>query len=252
MPKLRLLLLPVLLLLPACQQQMSSQPYYRPLEKSDFFRDGRSARPRIPGTVARGEMLPTSPLMTGLKPRSQSGGTDASRAAALVGQQGGLGALANLSGGAGGVAPEPGLEPSEYVDEFPFEITQQVLDRGRQRFLIYCAVCHDPTGNGHGKIVERGYTQPPSYITDYSRAFNIRGRKVLLRDVPVGYLFEVQTQGFGAMPDYSTQIDAHDRWAIAAYIRALQFSQHAKLGDLPEAERARARSALEGNKENGR
>jgi mono/diheme cytochrome c family protein len=230
-------------LLPACQQQMAEQPYYRPLTKSEFFGDGRSARPNVPGTIARGEALPNSPLLTGLKPRGAS--ADPARAAALVGQPG-IGAL-------GGLAvlpnPEPGFTPADYVDEFPFEITPEVLARGRQRFTIFCAVCHDASGGGKGVVVERGYTQPPSYVADDSRAFARRGQKVLLRDVPVGYLFQVATDGFGAMPDYAAQVPPRDRWAIAAYVRVLQFSQHAKLSDLPEPERARIRAALDAREE---
>jgi cytochrome c len=121
--------------------------------------------------------------------------------------------------------------PDDYVNEFPIEINLAALERGRQRYNIFCAVCHDETGNGNGKIVERGYTRPPSYVTDYSRGFDRRGYKVLLRDVPVGYFMEVITQGYGAMPDYSSQVPPEDRWKIAAYIKALQLSQHADLND---------------------
>ena len=119
------------------------------------------------------------------------------------------------------------------------------MERGQERFTIFCAVCHDPIGNGNGKIVQRGYTRPPSYVTDYSRGFERRGIKVKLRDVPVGYYFEVVSKGYGAMPDYAAQIPPRDRWAIIAYIRALQLSQHARLEGLPEAERQAARKALE-------
>ena len=94
--------------------------------------------------------------------------------------------------------------------------------------------------------MQRGYTHPPSYITDYSRGFERRWIKVRLRDVPVGYYFEVVSKGFGSMPDYATQVPLRDRWAIIAYIRALQYSGHTRLEELPEEERQAARQALEG------
>jgi hypothetical protein len=87
--------------------------------------------------------------------------------------------------------------------------------------MIYCVVCHDPLGTGRGKIVERGYTQPPSYHIER------------LRKAPVGRFFDVMTNGYGSMPDYKQQIPPWDRWAIAAYVRALQLSQHFPAKDLP-------------------
>jgi len=111
------------------------------------------------------------------------------------------------------------------VDALPFPLTAEVLDRGEQRFNIYCAPCHDVTGSGHGMIVRRGYKQPPSYHIDR------------LRQIPIGHFYDVMTNGFGAMPDYKAQIAPRDRWAIAAYIRALQLSQHASLADVPQEDR---------------
>ena len=104
------------------------------------------------------------------------------------------------------------------VDTLPFPLTADVLDRGEQRFNIYCSPCHDVTGSGRGMIVRRGYKQPPSYHIDR------------LRQIPIGHFYDVMTNGFGAMPDYRAQIAPRDRWAIAAYIRALQLSQHAPAG----------------------
>src|SRR5205807_6422555 len=129
----------------------------------------------------------------------------------------------------------------EYVNAFPVSITKVDLERGRERYTIFCSVCHDAAGTGHGKIVERGYTMPPSYHTDYSRGLARRGVKVLLRDVPVGYIFEVISKGYGAMPDYATQVPPADRWRIAAYVRTLQYSQHAPVEDLSEEEREEAK-----------
>jgi mono/diheme cytochrome c family protein len=120
-----------------------------------------------------------------------------------------------------------GKSGGQLVNELPFPLTQQVLDRGQQRFNIFCSPCHDKTGNGRGMIVQRGYRQPPSYHIDR------------LRQAPIGHFFDVMTNGFGAMPDYRAQIQPRDRWAIAAYIRALQLSEHATIDDVPAADRDR-------------
>jgi mono/diheme cytochrome c family protein len=108
---------------------------------------------------------------------------------------------------------------------FPFPVTAEVLERGRERFDIYCTPCHGPLGRGDGLIVQRGYKRPPSFHIP------------LLRQATPGYLFDVITSGFGAMADYSAQVAVRDRWAIVAYIRALQLSQHATLDDVPPAKR---------------
>jgi len=111
------------------------------------------------------------------------------------------------------------------VTEFPFEIDKAVLERGKQRFEIFCSVCHGYTGQGDGRIVQRGFTKPPSLTKDFSRARLIRSEgkeKILLSDVPVGHIFHVITRGYGAMPDYAEQVPPKDRWAIVAYVRSLQ------------------------------
>jgi mono/diheme cytochrome c family protein len=107
------------------------------------------------------------------------------------------------------------------VKEFPFPIDEKVLDRGQERYNIYCSPCHDRTGGGNGMVVQRGYKQPPSYHIDR------------LRQADVGYFFDVITNGFGAMPDYRAQVAPRDRWAIIAYIRALQYSQHTPASEVP-------------------
>jgi mono/diheme cytochrome c family protein len=104
---------------------------------------------------------------------------------------------------------------------FPYRIDNKVLERGRERYDIFCSPCHDRTGSGNGMVVQRGFTRPPSFHTD------------ILRKRPPGHFYQVMTKGFGAMPDYSSQISPADRWAIAAYIRALQLSQHARLEQVP-------------------
>ena len=157
---------------------MAVQPKYDPLEPSDFFADGMSARPRIAGTVARGEIGLTGFLATGK----------------INGQDG---------------------------DGFPFPITMAVMNRGAERYSIYCSECHGEVGDGNGMIPSRGYRRPPSFHTD------------TLRAAKTGHFFDVMTNGFGAMPTYAPQVSVADRWAIIAYIRALQLSQHATINDLP-------------------
>jgi mono/diheme cytochrome c family protein len=172
--------------LPACRQDMHDQPKYIPLRASEFFADGRSARPIPEGTVARGHLNDDVAFYTGK-----------------------------------GADGKP-------LASFPFPITRDVILRGQERYNIYCAPCHDRTGYGNGMIVRRGYRKPPSYHTDQSRQ---RAN---------GFLYDVISNGFGAMPDYAAQVPPRDRWAIVAYIRALQLSQAASINDVP----AEARSAL--------
>jgi cytochrome c553 len=113
------------------------------------------------------------------------------------------------------------------VTTFPIPVTHELLERGRERFDIYCSVCHGRTGEGNGMIVQRGFPVPPSYHIDR------------LRQAPVGHFFDVMTQGYGIMYSYAERVMPEDRWAIAAYIRALQLSQGTKLADLPASERAK-------------
>jgi mono/diheme cytochrome c family protein len=240
--RVRVSALALSLLLPlGCQQEMGRQPYYRPLEKSTFYADGRSARPLVPGTVAQGQFQGDQLLFTG-KNTADTSRAWADQAGALVG----FGANGPWSAALAAPALLENVAITEYASVFPFPVNAEVLERGQQRFTIFCSVCHDSTGRGNGKIVQRGYTHPPSYITDYSRGFEHRGIKVRLRDVPVGYLFEVVSKGYGAMADYAAQVPPRDRWAIIAYIRALQLSQYAPLDELPEKERLAVRTALEG------
>lgn len=106
----------------------------------------------------------------------------------------------------------------------PLSLTPELLKRGRERYEIYCAVCHGLAGAGNGEVVQRGYPAPPSYHTDR------------LRNAPLGHFFDVITNGYGAMYSYAARVEPNDRWAIAAYIRALQLSQQASTGDIPPAE----------------
>lgn len=110
-------------------------------------------------------------------------------------------------------------------DYMPFAVNKQVLARGRERFNVYCSPCHSRLGDGNGVIVQRGFRRPPSYHTER------------LRHAPLGYFFDVMTNGFGAMPDYAAQISARDRWNIVAYIRALQLSQNATTDDVASGQK---------------
>jgi hypothetical protein len=179
-------ILPALLALVAftagCRLDMHLQPYYRPLAKSDFFNDDRSARLPVEGTVARGDLRDDTYLYTGK--------------------------IGNALG-----------------DYMPFPVTKEVLERGRERFNITCTPCHGRVGDGNGFIPTRGFRQPPSFHIDR------------LRKAPIAYFFDVDTNGFGVMPDYAAQVAVRDRWCIAAYIRALQLSQNAASGDIPTGQK---------------
>jgi hypothetical protein len=223
----------VFLIVSACQQKMAHQPYFRVQEETDFFGDKRSARPLETGTVSYKQLLPDNPLLTGLTPEGRI-------------------AKAKLP-----TSPEPPQagapdDPKNYVDVFPFKLNEQDIHRGMERYTIFCTPCHSPLGDGKGKIVERGYLRPTAYYplrdehgkllegTGVARGFErfrVLGddqKPILLRDVPIGYYFEVMSKGFGGMPDHSAKIPPEDRWRIAAYVRTLQLSQGAKLADLPE------------------
>lgn len=120
-----------------------------------------------------------------------------------------------------------GKQGRDFVPQLPVKVTRELLARGQERFLIFCSPCHGRTGRGDGMIVQRGFKAPSLYHVDRLRA------------MPVGYFYDVITNGFAAMADYSAQVPPADRWAIAAYIRVLQYSQYAPLADVPAAERAK-------------
>jgi mono/diheme cytochrome c family protein len=216
--------------LAGCRQDMHDQPKYRPLRPIDQFgsiNDGRSARPLVDGTVARDELREDVEFYTGKlrqAPQSGSSGTTQQPVAPTMqsGQTSGQ-AESMQSGQTSGQTS--GQIYQGFVAEFPMPITAADLDRGQERFNIYCSVCHGFLGDGSGMIVKRGFRKPPSFHDDR------------LRNAPVGYFFDVQTNGFGAMPDYASQIPPEDRWRIIAYIRALQLSQRATIADVPPSER---------------
>lgn len=169
-----LLLAACLLTLTGCEirQDMADQPKARPLSPTDFFTDGRSARPRVEHTVARGEIADDDLVI----PKDSYG--------------------------------------------FPLPVDQKLLERGEDRYKIFCTPCHGLNGGGEGMIAMRGMRHPPSYHIDR------------LRQAPNGYFYDVITNGFGQMYGYSAQIPPRDRWAIVAYVRALQLSRNAPAGEL--------------------
>lgn len=155
--------------LAGCGQAMDNQPKYKTYAPADpaLFPDGQSARPRVPGTIARGEDLKARP------------------------------------------------------DHIPYKVTMQLLKRGQDQFDVFCAPCHSRLGDGRGIVVERGFPSPPSYHSQRLRA------------APLTHFYDVITDGYGVMYSYGDRVEPKDRWAIAAYIRALQLSQHAPLKDVP-------------------
>jgi mono/diheme cytochrome c family protein len=174
------------LIVAGCRQDMQDQPKLIPQRGSEMFADHRGARPQVVNTVARGQLREDSYFYTGVVQ------------------------------GANGYREERNV--------MPFPVTMEVLDRGQERFNIYCAPCHSRVGNGLGAIVQRGY-KPAANLHDQVRLAQ-----------PISHYFYVMTHGYGAMPDYSAQLTPVDRWAVAAYIRALQLSQSATAKDVPAGE----------------
>ena len=171
---------------------MHDAPRYDPYESSAIFPHQSSAQPLVAGTVPRSD---------------QAGATLNEDELLQTGKQGG-----------------------QLASVFPFAITRADLDRGEERFNIYCSPCHGKTGEGNGMVVQRGYRQAANFHIDR------------LRLMPVGYFIDVMTNGFGAMPDYKAQVTIEDRWRIAAYVRALQLSQTGTAQDVPASELERMKS----------
>lgn len=173
---------------------MQDQPRQDTYTKSEFFADNRASRHWPEGTVARGYLKENKALHTGKidnpDPNAQVQTSTDSTGNTLV------------------------TTFPNAVDEFPVPVTRELIDRGQERYNIYCIVCHGPVGNGDGMVVRRGFPQPPTYHDDR------------LRNAPVGHFFDVITNGWGRMNSYASVVPAADRWAIVAYIRALQVSQN--------------------------
>ena len=177
--------------LAGCRQDMHDQPKFYPQRGTSLYSDGRSVRPQVQNTVARGQGDATSYLMTGF----------------VNGKEG---------------------------DGLPVPLNLELVERGQERYNIYCTACHSRVGNGGGIVVQRGYRPAGNFHTDR------------LRSAPLGHFYNVIANGYGAMPEYATMLTVEDRWAIVAYVRALQLSQNAaaadaggnqvkKLGDVAEA-----------------
>jgi mono/diheme cytochrome c family protein len=182
---------------------MQDQPKAKPYRSSIFFKDGLASRPPVEGTVARGWLRTDKEFYTGKKVSANTSGS-------------------NPPGGPAATTPTTNASASQVaaaypddVDKFPFPITEDVLNRGQQRYEIFCSVCHGMTGEADGMIVRRGFRKPPSYF------------EPRLREAPVGHFYDVVTNGWGAMPSYASQVPVADRWAIIAYLRALQLSRPA-------------------------
>lgn len=173
---------------------MQDQPRYKAYKKSEFFSDGRSSRDIPEGTVARGLLKENKALHTGKIDNPNMNV-----------------AVETTTNAAGNtiVTSFPNA-----IDEFPMPVTKELIDRGESRYNIYCIVCHGPVGNGDGMVVRRGFSPPPTYHDDR------------LRNAPVGHFFDVISNGWGKMNGYAAVLPAADRWAVVAYIRALQVSQN--------------------------
>jgi hypothetical protein len=177
------------LVLAGCRQDMQDQPKFFPQRGTDFYADGRSVRPQVENTVARGQSHEDSYFSTGL----------------VNGKEG---------------------------DGLPFPATMAVLERGQERYNVYCTPCHSRVGNGIGMIVQRGYMKAGSF------------HSARLEAAPLGHFFQVISNGYGAMPDYASQITPEDRWAIVAYIKALQLSQKATQADVPAGQEVQALASI--------
>ena len=175
--------------LAGCRQDMHNQPKFYPQRGTTFFADGRSARPQVEETVARGQLHEDSYFYTGLQ----------------NGQEG---------------------------NALPFPVTMDVLARGQERYNVYCTPCHSRVGNGVGMIVQRGYAKAGNFHT------------VRLQNAPLGHFFTVITNGYGAMPDYSAQLTPQDRWAVVAYVKALQLSQNAQQADVASGQHVQPLSEI--------
>jgi mono/diheme cytochrome c family protein len=176
-------------LLTGCRQDMHNQPKYEPLEASELFADGTSARTPVAGTVARDQLRESTQLYRGME------------------------------------------ADGSFVAQIPVPVTEALVSRGRERFNIYCSPCHGRTGDGQGMIVQRGFKSPASFHIER------------LRQTQDGYFYDVVTNGFGQMSSYASQIKPEDRWAVVAYVRALQLSRQVPAGLLSEEERQRLAAA---------
>jgi mono/diheme cytochrome c family protein len=197
----------------SCRVDMQDQPKYKVYRSSTFFKNGLSSRTLPEGTVARGQLRADGALYTGKMDKAQAGQNGASG-----GQNNAQAQSSNANNGASGAGAASSSNNAASntfegdVDAFPFPVTAELVDRGQERYQIFCSMCHGLSGYGDGMIVRRGFRKPPSYYDDD------------LRKAPVGHYYDVITKGWGAMPAYADQVPVQDRWAIVAYIRAMQLT----------------------------
>ncbi|MBX7055035.1 MAG: cytochrome c [Pyrinomonadaceae bacterium] len=202
---------------------MQDQPRYKAYKKSEFFADKRASREAPEGTIARGQLRDNKAFYTGKidnpNPNAEVAATTNAAGNTIV------------------------TSFPNAIDEFPIPVTKELVDRGQERYNIYCIVCHGPVGKGDGMIVRRGFSAPPTYHDDR------------LRNAPVGHFFDVISNGWGKMNSYGAQIQPADRWAIVAYIRALQVSQNPdtnlKMNNSTEANTAAPKAAEPANTHGG-
>jgi mono/diheme cytochrome c family protein len=197
-----------LLFTAACRRDMQDQPKMKPYRASTFFADQLSMRPPVEGTVARGFLRTDVEFFTGKKRTSAGATTTQPQPAAPA-------PSANATN------PQGAAVYPDDIDYLPIRLDESVLQRGKERYEIFCSVCHGLTGNGDGMVVRRGFRRATSFHDDR------------LRQAPVGHFFDAITNGWGVMPSYAAQIPVQDRWAIVAYTRALQASQPARQGTPP-------------------
>jgi mono/diheme cytochrome c family protein len=183
---------------------MQDQPKMKPFRQSTFFRDGLSSRPPVEGTVARGFLKTDTEFFTGKKAGRAPANTPGTTPVQTTGPQ--------PTAVTGAVPLGPAAYPDD-VEVFPIPITKETVHRGKERYEIFCSACHGLTGNGDGMIVRRGFRRAATFNDDR------------MRQAPVGHFFDAVSNGWGSMPSYASQIPPQDRWAIIAYIRALQLSQ---------------------------
>ncbi len=192
------LCLTTLAVVTACRQDMHDQP------KLKTYREGADRAP-VEGTVPRGAL----------------------KNDALVPQK----TAAPAAPGTSAAPGAPARSTAKVADDFPFAVTAAVLERGQNRYTVYCTPCHSVLGDGNGMIVQRGFRRPPSYLEER------------LRNSPASHFYDVMSNGFGAMASYSDKLSPEDRWNVAAYIRALQLSQRASVADVPPLDRAKLDAA---------
>jgi mono/diheme cytochrome c family protein len=190
-----------------CRTDMQDQPKMKPYRSSTFFNDGLSSRPLVEGTVPRGFLKTDTEYFTGKK---AGRGSTGAALAVPAGPQPSATRSTSSTASTVGTAPTGAAAYPDDVEVFPIPVTKEMIIRGKQRYEIFCSACHGPTGDGDGMIVRRGFRRAASFNDDR------------LRQAPVGHFFDAVTNGWGAMPSYAPQIPVQDRWAIIAYIRALQ------------------------------